>query len=200
MNKILKWLLLSLGIAIGAYTITSICKFIFFIHMFAPFYSKKDLIENYELKTKEIYALKRYAEMIIPSGKKVHIEFESDNTLGIFHLYSNKTSTNNWNLSINSSKTDSLLTELGWTKKTLATLKEKLDDANCISIENEKPFNIGFQRSGMGLYFYNLFDKPLTDSLKKEYNDGCTYILYNDKVVLEYGGGAVGPQCFEKRP
>jgi hypothetical protein len=48
----------------------------------------------------------------------------------------------------------------------------------------------------MGKYYYNIFDRPIPDSLKAEYNDSCTYILYNDKVVLEYGGGAVGPQCF----
>lgn len=186
-----------LGTSLIGYVIFRIWVILIFAGMFTPSYSKKDLIQNYQAKTKEIYALKNYAERIIPPGKKVSIEFENDNTLSIFHLYTDKISTNNWNLPINSSKTDSLLKELGWTKKTLSTLKERLDDANCISIENRTPFNIGFQRSGMGLYFYNLFDKPLSDSLKKQYNDGCIYILYNDKVALEYGGGAVGPQCFE---
>lgn len=33
-------------------------------------------------------------------------------------------------------------------------------------------------------------------SLKSNYNDSFTYILYNDKVILEYGGGAVELQCF----
>lgn len=76
-------------------------------------------------------------------------------------------------------------------------LKEKMDNANCISVESGEPFTIGYQRSGMGMYFYNLFDKPLTDSLKKAYNDGCMHILYNEKVALELGGGAIGQQCFE---
>jgi len=50
----------------------------------------------------------------------------------------------------------------------------------------------------MGMYSYNVFDKTIADSLKNHYNDSCTYILYNDKLVLEYGGGAIGSQCFPK--
>lgn len=72
----------------------------------------------------------------------------------------------------------------------------ELDKANCIEIENGEPTTIGWQRSGMGMYSYVLFEKPIADSLKKQYNDSCTYILYNDRLVLEYGGGAFGPQCF----
>jgi hypothetical protein len=48
----------------------------------------------------------------------------------------------------------------------------------------------------MGRYSFNLFDKPIADSLKTAYNDGCTYIMVNDRLVLEYGGGAIGSQCF----
>jgi hypothetical protein len=40
------------------------------------------------------------------------------------------------------------------------------------------------------------FDDPIADSLKIKYNDGCTYILVDNRLVLEYGGGAIGPQCF----
>ncbi len=28
-------------------------------------------------------------------------------------------------------------------------------------------------------------------------DNGCTYSFYKDNMVLEYGGGAIGPQCFE---
>ncbi len=34
------------------------------------------------------------------------------------------------------------------------------------------------------------------NKLKKNYNDSCTYILLNNKLVLEYGRGAIGSQCF----
>jgi hypothetical protein len=78
----------------------------------------------------------------------------------------------------------------------LKTLKEKLDKANCIQIESGEPAKIGFQRSGMGMYSFNVFDNPIPDSLRNNYNDSCTYIMATDRLVLEYGGGAVGSQCF----
>ncbi|MDR1518267.1 MAG: hypothetical protein LBS52_09335 [Dysgonamonadaceae bacterium] len=104
-------------------------------------------------------------------------------------------------LKINSLKVDTLLTCMGWTRETLKTLKPKLDAANCISIESEKTYpksmTIGFKRSGMGMCFYKLFDEALTANSIDKFNDGCTYIFYKDNVLLEYGGGVIGSQCFE---
>ena len=91
---------------------------------------------------------------------------------------------------------DSIIKPMGWTRETLKTLKEKLDKANCIQIESGEPAKIGFQRSGMGMYSFNVFDNPIPDSLRNNYNDSCTYIMATDRLVLEYGGGAVGSQCF----
>ena len=71
-----------------------------------------------------------------------------------------------------------------------------MDKANCTSIASGDPCQIGFQRSGLGKYYYNLFNKPIPDNLKKKYNDSCTYILFKDTVVLEWAGGAIGNQCF----
>ncbi|HET6225030.1 MAG TPA: hypothetical protein VFF27_02050 [Bacteroidia bacterium] len=101
-----------------------------------------------------------------------------------------------WNLKIDSERMDSILKPLGWTRETLELLKEKLDDANCIQIESGEPAKIGFKRSGMGMYFFNVFENPIPDSLKADYNDSCRYIIANDRLVLEYGGGAIGSQCF----
>jgi len=50
----------------------------------------------------------------------------------------------------------------------------------------------------MGMFSYELFSKPIADSLKDSYNNGCADIIYNPTAVLEYGGGAIGPQCFPK--
>ena len=91
---------------------------------------------------------------------------------------------------------DSILSKIGWNRTTLITLKEKLDDANCIQIESGEPTKIGFKRSGMGMYSFNVFDKPITDSVRNLFGDTCNYIIVSDKLILEYGGGAIGPQCF----
>ena len=89
-----------------------------------------------------------------------------------------------------------MIKPLGWTNETLATIKGLLSNVKCVSIENGEITTIGFARSGMGKYFFKLFDKDLTIEQIKEYNDGCMYIFYKKNIVLEYGGGAVGSQCF----
>ena len=198
MSKILKLILIIIGLG-GALFIGYVLYIgLTFSFPFddGKFYSTKDLVDNYNAKTEEINELKRYVNTVISANKSVDIEFDGNKRLRIFHVFDNGVNDSNWDLNISSSKVDALLEKLGWTRQTLKTLKEKLNAANCISIKNGEPCNIGFQRSGMGKYYYNIFDKPVPDSLKSSYNDSCTYILYGDKVVLEYGGGAIGPQCF----
>jgi len=167
-------------------------------------YSVSDLKDNFEKNKTEIYELKRYFNEIVPKNRFVEIEFSDDNTLGRFGIKASDSTAGDsngsmfleWDLKINTQRMDSIIKPMGWTRETLKTLKEKLDKANCIQIESGEPAKIGFQRSGMGMYFFNVFDKPIPDSLKVNYNDSCTYILANDTLVLEYGGGAIGRQCF----
>lgn len=46
------------------------------------------------------------------------------------------------------------------------------------------------------MYSFNVFDAPILDTERQKYNDSCQYILVSDVLVLEYGSGAVGSQCF----
>ena len=197
MNKILKWTLIISGVGVLTYVGIFIYGLLSFGGIFEKKYTKQDLIENYTKKGTEINELKNYVKSIVPSDKQVEIEFDGDKTLEIFHVTICNKWDQNWNIEISSQKTDTLLQKLGWTRKTLSTLKDKLDNANCISVESGEPCTIGFKRSGMGKYSYKVFDQNLTDSLKYDYNDGCNYIFYKDNIVLEYGGGAIGRQCFE---
>ena len=198
MNKVIKWLLIPLFIILVIYFAYNIYSFIVLDNLFdGTIYTKKDLIENYESKQKEIIELKTYFESILPEEKEVTIEFER-RKLAIFHITDEHGKRDfNWNLKIKSKKVDSLNDILGWNQETLTELKSKLDKANCVSIEKKSQITIGFQRSGMGMYFYKLFDKKLNDSLISKYNDGCQYSYFNENVVLEYNGGAIGPQCFQ---
>lgn len=198
MKKYLKYGLLATGIGLLLLASYWIWSVMVLFGSFEQNYNKEDLIENYKRKEKEIMEVKRYAKSIIPKNKILSIEFESDSKLFYFHLSDENGIASNWDVDVDSKKADSLLKKLGWTKETFMTLKKKLVNANCTSIDNNNPFTIGYQRSGLGKYSYNLFEEPMKDSLKNEYNDGCTHILYNKKVALEFGGGAVGPQCFDK--
>lgn len=205
-TKIIKWVLIVSGVGLLLYV-----GFIVFVSMafsgaFDTFHTKQELIDNYNKRKTQILDLKSYFKSIVPKDKQVEIEFESDSKLFRFGVSPIDTATGSiiypifleWNLTTSSNKVDSVIKTIGWTQQTLKTLKGKLDKADCIQIESGEPTKIGWQRSGMGMYSYDVFDKPIVDSLKKYYNDSCTYILYNDKLVLEYGGGAVGSQCFPK--
>ncbi len=197
MNKILKWTLITLGSGAIIFVCFWIYTLIVFSSVFDKKYSKEDLIKNYIANTKAIDDLKNYVSKAIPSNKSVDIEFDGDNSLAYFHVIVDGGYDSNWNIKLGSRKVDTLLNELGWTRKDLSTLKEKLNNANCISVKSGEPFTIGCQRSGMGMYSYKLFNHSLSDSLKRKYNDGCNYLYYKENVVLEYGGGFMGPQCFE---
>lgn len=197
MNKILKILLVIFGVFI-----LIIGGFLLFLHIAfdgiftGPSYDKKDLIKNYEKRTEEILDVKNYFKSILPGGANVTIEFDNDNELGIFHVKVDSIYQNNWNLKIKSTKVDSLLTDLNWSTQELKILKEKLDKANCISIGGKEPVVIGWQRSGMGMFSYVIFDQNLNKDKIEDYNDGCTNVFYKENIVLQYGGGAIGMQCF----
>jgi hypothetical protein len=165
---------------------------------FGPIYTKKDLLNNYQSKEVQISEVKNYVNSITPSDTQVDIEFDKGDRLFIFHVTQDNLCDCNWDIQMDAAKADTLLGKLHWTRTTLNTLKSKLNAANCISVRSGEPCQIGFKRSGMGIYFYDVFSNPIADSLKSHYNDSCTYILYSNRVALEYGGGAVGPQCFSK--
>lgn len=173
--------------------------------VFDKTYTTDELVENYNRRKVEIEHLKHFFNEVVPNNKFVEIEFKNDSTihrLGIGPLDSLGKSRYDtmfleWDLRVNSPKVDSVIKTLGWTQKTLQILKAKLDKADCIQIESGEPAKIGFKRSGLGMYFYNVFEQDgVPDSLITHYNDSCTYIFINKKLVLEYGGGAVGDQCF----
>ncbi len=116
--------------------------------------SKKELIENYEAKYKEINEVKRYINSVVSSNKAIEIEFDRANSISIFRVTVNGNCDGDYDLDIDSKKADSLLWKAGWTRETLLTLKEKLKVADCISAESGDPCLIGYHRSGMGKYSY----------------------------------------------
>ena len=171
-----------------------------------PKSSKKELTKNIDLNYEKINTLKIQYAKLVPVNYTVSIEFNPENKivstketidLKIVLLKDKETSvTQEWNLEYNSQKLNSMLDMLKWTNKTLIIIKKLLTDANCVSIENGQITTIGFARSGMGKYSYLLFNNNLTAAQVKQYNNGCSDIYYKNNIILEYEGGAVGPQCF----
>lgn len=164
-------------------------------------YDKKDLTENYDQHEKEIADLIIYFKSIIPSGTYVDIEINDTKNIDIFHVWKDGINYGGWDIDVNSSKADTIFSILKWDKSQIRILKKKLDQINCISIDNGYPVNVGFQRSAMSKFYYTVFNEPIAknDSLMKRYDTKCIYIYYRDNVVLQYGSGATGSLCFPKR-
>lgn len=175
--------------------------------------SKEEQINNLKVNENNIKTLiKEYSELI-PDSLVVFIEFNprdiilsTDKSIDL-RIHSNRKNKNGginlnfqeWNLPYNSEVLLEQIKTLGWNEKTLIDIKKLLDDGKCSSIENGEISTVGFARSGMGKYSYKFFKKDLSKEEQTEYNDGCYYIYYERNIVLEFGGGAVGQQCFEKQ-
>lgn len=190
-----------------------------------PSSSKKELIDNFENKKTEILKLKTEYQKYVPENHIIDIEFEPESkivtlpeqiTIKVYRKGNKNDNeaagdknvvrrmdnlivvSQNWNLLPGSPELEKVLKSLNWTNNTLAEIKKLLTDANCLSVENGEITTVGFARSGMGKYSYKIFDKTLTAEQREDYDNDCTYIYYQGNIVLEYGGGAMGPQCFEK--
>ena len=174
-----------------------------------PRSSKKELVDNYKNKVQAITTLKNEYVKLVPDSLIVSIEFNPENRvistpesidLKIYRKNPNGQSVvvkEEWNLEKESDQLKEILTLLGWNQNTLSKIKALLDSANCISVENgSNKTTIGFARSGMGKYYYLVFNENLTENEIERYNDNCTYIFYKDNIVLEYGSGATGSLCF----
>ncbi|MBO6184299.1 MAG: hypothetical protein J6O88_06330 [Chryseobacterium sp.] len=202
MNKFFKYFLITLGITAGLCVMYFFAMTLMIGYAFGSFdkiYSTSELKEEYFSKEIEIKELVSYYNKIKPKNYSIDIEFKDDETLERLQITTNKDSTYNvtyqgWDVRVADLQNDSLKNILNWEVDVVKELKVKLDKANCISVEDGEPIKIGFKRSGLGMYSFNIFQKTQTD--RGEYNNKCEYILVNRNLMLEYGGGAIGPQCF----
>jgi hypothetical protein len=186
-----------LFIALGSIFTVLLVIFLFFEYGLGLRYDKKGLIKNYESNQEEIEELRSYFQSILPVDTQVYIELKSNGDLESFRAFTASVPWRHWGEDLSLERTDSLLISLGWTSSHLVDIQTHLSNANAISVSGKNNIvSVGWRRSGLGKYSYLLFDSTLTDSLISDYNDGCFSIYYKDNVVLQYGGGAFGPQCF----
>ena len=141
----------------------------FFLVMFSmPRSSKKELISNIDSNFDKITLLKNSFLKLVPNDYIVSIEFNPADKIvstnesidiAIEHKYNKQSDyKKEWNLEYNSKVLAQMIEPLGWINETLTTIKKLLSDANCVSIDNGEITTIGFARSGMGKYFFKLFD------------------------------------------
>ena len=171
-----------------------------------PKSSKNEMIADIDSNFDNIKILKNEYSKLVPKNYIISIEFNAADKIAMTKesidlkmedtLNKQWNLEQEWNLEYSSKKIAHMLKRLNWTITTLEKIKKLLADAKCISIENGTITTIGFGRSGLGKYYFKLFESDLTNEQIEKYNDGCTYIFYKKNIVLEYGGGAAGSQCF----
>lgn len=204
MSSVFKYILIVFTCIVGILMIYCLYILISIASVFGDFferdYSIDELKTEYNHKEKEINDLIKYFNQIKPKDTNVAIEFKNDKILERLVVVPSDTTKDTyrgWDINVKSLYQQEFKKELHWNEDQVNELKNRIDKANCISIEDGEPIKIGFKRSGMGMYFFNVFQKKETD--RTLFNDGCTYILVNYKLALEYGGGAIGRQCFSKQ-
>lgn len=119
---------------------------------FSKDYSFPEMTKAFHNNEKAIRDLKTYYNSIVPKGKTINIVFDTKKRLNNFDIYSYSNNEQiilysliaDMDLDLKDANNkdkimDSIFNSLGWNKNTIKTLKEKLDKADCIGIENGEP-------------------------------------------------------------
>ena len=158
------------------------------------------MAEHYDKNKSGIQELVDYTNQSLDKGAQMHLEFEHGK-ISIFHVIGKNDSirSNNWDVR-SKERIDSLMQVVGLNHEELDNIRRKLKKVGCISIVTPNTFSdynvIGFRRVGMSMYSYRIYNRSMNTEEKNEYDEDPMFIPYTDRVVFEYGGGAIGPQTF----
>lgn len=188
-----KYIASAIGIVVVLYLSYRLFSIFLFGGTFEKKYSRKDAIENYNKREKEITDLVNYFTSIVPANKDVTFGFGKDNNrfdIGIAlpngAVDATRPNIGGSNLKLNSDKTDSILALLNWSNETVDTLKRKLKKSGCKNVMSGNPLRIEYRYSGMGLHSYLIFNKPIADSTVKMYNSELGDTVIRKNVVVLY--------------
>ena len=158
------------------------------------------MAEHYDKNKSELQELINYTNPSLDKGAQMQLEFEHGE-ISIFHVLGKNDSlrSNNWDVH-SKDRIGSLMNVVGLNDEELKNIRRKLKKLGCISVETATTHSdfvdIGFRRVDMGMYSYRIYSRPMNAEEKKEYDEDPMFIPYTDRVVFEYGGGAIGPQSF----
>lgn len=158
-------------------------------------YTKTEMAEHYKAHRSEFNDAINIIDQITAPAR-VSIEFEKGR-VEIFHTRINEKYGSNWP-NRNQEEVDSIARSIDLSMDDLSMIEDALKETGCIGYNNMRQASrtFSFSRAGMGMYSYVLFSEAMSDSLQATFNDSCIHVAYNNQVVFEYGGGAIGPQCF----
>jgi hypothetical protein len=198
-----KGLVIAIGVLL-LFALLLVGGFMWMMGGFDRTYSPSEMVESFEEHRSEMHELIHYFYSIVPEGKHVEIEFSSDDELGRFG-FSPTSDTSmkyflDWLVKTGSPKMDSARACLNWTVEQVDILKEKLDAADCIQIENtSEGTRLGFKRSGMHMYFFEIFNEPQSDSTIAAIEHWGSTLFASDTLAVQWLGGAIGVQSWPEK-
>ena len=156
------------------------------------------LEENFLLKEKEVFRLKEFCKKNIPKNMRLQLEFVDDTNsfdidISIIDTFSNKLRRDykRWKeIKVGSSSYGLACKELKWNNSQFGVLIKLLKSTNCIGIasqhinENNSPFQLIFGYGKGNMYTYELYDEPLTESVKLNYRNRQGVTVFRDDVVF----------------
>lgn len=162
-----------------------------------PIYTAKDMINHYEKNEEAILKVVNFVTSKVGEKDEFKIEFKNGKIDLLYFQFDGMYLGFQYNdLEIYSNKTVDILEDIDWTIDDLVILKEKLDNAGCVSVSNGNSVSIGWMRKGLGVYWYHIYDKNLDNDLIDKYNSDCSYSFYKDNILLEYQELRANSPCF----
>lgn len=166
-----------------------------FAGVFDKKYSREELVKEFKDHENEFADLEACFVSNLPKNNPPMVSFGLKNWNKIsLIIYPEVISPGNKiigadNVKIGSPELDSALKLLGWTNETLKSLRDKLSKTNCDWIrnsDNRKVISIYPNQNGWGHFSYNIYDRPIVDSLISLYGKPIGNSDFGKRIVLSY--------------
>ena len=156
------------------------------------FFSEPDLAQNYEQNRAQILSLRDFAREIKPKGVSFDARFSGDEVSSMIAVNKDKNQSASFYSIDENMNERAVLKILSWDFGTFNELKAKTKSANAqgVSIwvgEDKTPI---YYKDGFVSEFYEIFEGPASEAVKKDYEIGCDDRFAADGVVMARDGGA----------
>ncbi len=156
------------------------------------FFAESGLAENYERNRVQILALRDFAREIKPEGVSFDIRFNGDEVSSMRAVNKNKNQSASFYSIDEKTNERAVLKIIGLDFGTFNELKAKAKSANAVGVsiwEGEGKTAI-YYKDGFVSEFYEIFEGPASEAVKKDYEIGCDDRFAADGVVMARDGGA----------
>ena len=155
------------------------------------FFAEPDLAENYEQNRVQILALRDFAREIKPEGS-FDVHFGGDEVSNMRAVNKDKNQSASFYSIDEKTNERAVLKILGWDFGTFNELKAKTKSANAqgVSIWEGESKTAIYYKDEFVSEFYEIFEGPASEAVKKDYEIGCDDRFAADGVVMARDGGA----------